>query len=1395
MKKLIIIAGTVAGVILAGWLCYFFWLRPTRIALVNFPTFQVAKMSVSNNNRWVKLYPVSMEDFDKVKKADAVLVFAMGIPMTDEHRLILNDLINDKIPIHSVSVTDPVNHISNLDSSQQKTVEDYLGNGGTKNLRSLFNYIRQEVIGKKMFSKPIEPVVEIKGDVLFYKEDDQAFNSVKEFEAFYQQRPEYDKNNPKIALIVGFAGPFDSNKDHLDTLIHYLEQEKLNVYPISSFTRRLELLEEINPQGVIYLPHGRLNMFNGDKSVEWLQQHNIPLFCPITLNETHENWLKDVQGMAGGFLNQSVTMPEIDGGLTTMALNALFKNHDGLYLFKVIPEKGKQFCKTVANHIRLQTLPNKDKKIAIYYYKGPGRSALDAAGLEVVPSLYALLRKLSEEGYTVKGLPDTEAEFEKLIMDNGTIFGNYAEGNIEKFLNKANPALVSAKEYQTWIEKRLGKSGLSDTLYNKHGGIERSPFAKDGKIAVSRIEFGNIVLLPQPTQGSGENSFEVVHGANPVPPHHYLASYLWCQEKFHANAMIHFGTHGSLEFIPGKQIALSNSDWTDRIVYHIPHFYLYTIANVGEGMIAKRRSYAELISHLTAPFMETQLRKQVQQLIDHINQYLSKDNPTQAENLKLKRDIVAKGIHRDLRLDSTLSIPYTQEQLLKVINFAEEISNEKITGQLYILGQAFSPAKIHSSVVLLASDPIAYGMASLDKHRGKITQQQLENQSFFNIHYLQPAKNMVEKTLRSPNIKPEQLLSQLGISQSELSEAKNLLDKGEPLTRQMMNKAMNETKKSKGKPKHPSWIPKIGTRPKNTETTLQNNSQPRTIDPLTPEERDFCASVIGLYDAIRNIRWYRTALQNSPHRELESLLRALSGGYISPSSGGDFIANPNTLPTGRNLYSINAESTPSAHAWNKGVEMAKRLLKDYAEKHENKLPEKVSITLWSSSFIESEGASIAQILYLLGCEPIRDQFGRVLDIRLIPEEELKRPRIDVVVQTSGQFRDLAASRLSLIQKAVDLASKAKDTKENYVSKGCIDAERVLLEKGFSPKEARKFSSKRIFGGLNGMYGTGITDMVESSDRWDSEKQIADVYLNNMGAIYGNKEDWGKFQSGIFEAALQNTSVVIQPRQSNTWGALSLDHIYEFMGGLSLTVRNVTGNDPDAYFNDLRNHYKVKIQEVKEAVGVEARTTLLNDAYIKEKIKGGATTAESFAETFRNIFGWNVMKPTTIDQALWNELYDVYIKDSRNLGIEKFFTKASPAAMQEMTAVMLESIRKGYWQASQEQINTLANKHARWVIKHEAACSGFVCNNSKLKNFIYEQLSTTMKQNYEEKISEATEKLSQQGKNSIVMKKNSDFSDSKKVFGSTKNIFMAFGILCIVSVVVLAIVKIRKKNRK
>ena len=537
-------------------------------------------------------------------------------------------------------------------------------------------------------------------------------------------------------------------------------------------------------------------------------------------------------------------------------------------------------------------------------------------------------------------------------------------------------------------------------------------------------------------------------------------------------------------------------------------------------------------------------------------------------------------------------------------------------------------------------------------------------------------------------------------------------------------------------------------------------------------------AVTELERAILNVITYRDALQNSPRLELDATINALNGGFTAPSSGGDAVANPQAVPTGRNLYSVRAESTPSQRAWSQGVQLAQATLKAYKEQH-GKYPTKVSYTFWSSEFVETEGVTIAQVLYMLGVEPVRSQFGSVEDVRLIPTSELGRPRIDVVIQTSGQFRDLAASRLALITKAVELvASLGKEDQENYVAAGSVATEKELVEQGLSPKEARELANVRIFGGVNGMYGTGIQEMVTSGDKWEQEKEIADVYLNNMGAAYtGKQEDWGRFVKPLFRAALKNTDVVVQPRQNNTWGALSLDHVYEFMGGLTLSVRNVTGKDPDTYLADYRNHSNMRMQDLKEAIGVESRATVLNPEYVKEVLAGGANSVANITEVVTNTYGWNVMKPEVIDKELWDQLYDMYIRDVNNLGVASAFEGKSPAALEEITAVMLETARKGMWKASPEQLSTLAQRHSELVAKYGPSGGGMSADNKKLRAFISQQLSPEAAKQYQSQMKQMDEGSSADApsQDGMVMKKETVADQAGAVTRSFNGLWIVAGV--------------------
>ena len=1352
MKKRSILLISLLVLVIAGILGYNKYFSTTKIAFINFQTISLGSIAKANDNSFIQIKELSVDDLDQLDKYDMVFLNGMGLRIVEEQRAQIQKAADKGIPIYTSAATNPANNICNLDSIQQKEIREYLGGGGRRNNRSLLNYIRKNIDQKiSSIDEPEEPVKR-PSDVLYHADlkgdDDLDFLTVEEYEKYLKDNKIWKEGAKKVAITGQMADPTG--------LIKALEESGINVYPISSFRKLQDFINEIGPDAVINLPHGRM----GDKMVEYLTERNIPLFAPITINSLVEDWENDPMGMSGGFLSQSVVTPEIDGAIRSFALFAQYKDEDGLHHSYAVPERLETFIKTVKAYLELKDKPNKEKRVAIYYFKGPGQNAMTAGGMEVAPSLYNLLARMKTEGYKVDNLPINHKELEKMIMAQGAVFGAYAEGAFDEFMKTGKPELISKEDYESWVKLSLRPEKYAEVVAANGEFPGSYMTTEDGRLGVARLQFGNVVLVPQNAAGSGSNSFEVVHGTNTAPPHTYIASYLWMQHGFKADALIHFGTHGSLVFTPKKQVGLSSLDWPDRLVGAVPHFYVYSIGNVGEGVIAKRRSYAGLQSYLTPPFLESSVRGIYRELMEKIKIY--NNTPSDKLSLEVKAIAIKMGIHRELELDSMLTTPYTEDNILKIENFAEELATEKITGQLYTMGVPYEAARITSSVYAMATEPIAYSLLSLDRLRGRADEKVVKNKGLFTQRYLNPARTLVERLIANPAQATDELICKTAnINMEELQKAREI-DKACNAPTGMMAMMMAASSHGKSKKEY------------------------------SKEEVNFALAVLEVEQTIKNINNYKTALLQSPEAELNSAINAMNGGYTPPSPGGDPIANPNTIPTGRNLYSINAEATPSESAWEKGVKLAQNTIDMYLERHNGEYPRKVSYTFWSGEFIETGGATIAQVLYMLGVEPIRDTFGRVSDLKLIPSAELGRPRIDVVVQTSGQLRDIAASRLFLINRAVEMAAAAKDNKyENMVAASVVEAERVLTEKGLSPKDAREISTFRVFGGVNGGYGTGIQGMVESGDRWEEESEIANVYLNNMGAFYGSEKNWETVRKFAFEAALTRTDVVIQPRQSNTWGALSLDHVYEFMGGLNLAVRNVTGKDPDAYLSDYRNRNNVRMQELKEAIGVESRTTIFNPTYIKEKMKGEASSAGEFAETIRNTYGWNVMKPSVIDKELWDEIYEVYVKDKHNLNVQEFFEAQNPAALEEMTAVMLETVRKGMWKASDQQIADISKLHTELVNKYRPSCSGFVCDNAKLRDFIASKTDAQSASEYKKNIAEIREAVANNNKG-VVMKKDELTSQTQEQTNTLSNITVG---IAVVVVLIVAILFIRNRRKK
>ncbi len=1392
-KTIVISAIGILCVLLIIW-AYRIWFSRTYIAFVNYQPISLQGIAQANNNKMIRLFAISESEVDsRLKKYDIILVNGMGLRIDAQQRAVLEKIAESGTPSYTTMATNPENNISNLSVDEIALLSQWMATGGRTNYRSMLSFLRRNIDGKVVSTGEVLPPEQKLADYLYLpadrpQDEEQEFATVADLEDYLHSNGLWVEGGEKIVVSGQLTDPSD--------LIRALISEKrYNVYPVMTMARLMDFVDEINPAAIVNLAHGRL----GDEMVDYLTTHNTLYFDPLTINEEVSTWEADTQGMMGGFLSQSIVMPEIDGAIRTSVVFAQRKNKNGLLEAYAIPDRLNTYVENINHYFDLRHKDNSEKRLAIVYYKGPGQKSLIASGMEVVPSLFNLLTHLQSEGYDINGLPSTPSALEQALYASTT---------------------------------------TNDSIHH--------------------LRYGNICLLPQPAAAEGDDEVQIAHGVDAAPPQGYIAMYEWIQHGFNADCLIHFGTHGSLEFTPKKQVALSSNDWPDRLVGALPHFYIYTIDNVGEAMTAKRRSYAQTISYLTPAFHPSSLADKYKELTSAIRDYHSTDQPLPETAQRIQRLSLALGLLDDLRIskDSLLS----HDDIERLEDYSEELMAEKVCATPYIMGQPYSTADIETSVYAMTTDPIAYGLYSLDRLLSRTTLDISSNRTAFEDKYTRQARTLVGRLIgRSSPISDSEICQiahitpgQLSLSRAVIAEENaprgmlammlamsrkdslnqdnassgmaammNMMSKsnlGIPEAKvNPISKIMQHEKRKMMAKKDPSMMLKVAKRMGASDEALKkmekamgammglsndstskssssSSTHEETTSKFTQEETLLAHAIDEVATALTNVSRYRTLLLESPQAELSGISHALSGGYTPPSSGGDPIVNPLTLPTGRNLYAINAEETPSVDAWERGVALAKSTLDEYRQNHSGDYPRKVSFTLWSSEFIQTGGATLAQAFYLLGVEPIRDRYNRISDIRLIPDDELARPRIDILVQTSGQLRELASSRLSLLSRAVRMAAEApKGDYPNYVREGIDESEHYMVEAGVSPKQARHLAYRRVFGGVNGGYGTGIQAMIDQSGEWDERSAVAQQYIDNMSAFYGDTDEWEEQSVEAFRAALTRTDLVVQPRQSNTWGALSLDHVYEFMGGLNLAVNQVTGNEPEAYFSDYRNRNAYKAQEVKQAIAVESRTKLLNETYIKESLKGGRTPTDALSDMVRNAYGWKVMKQETIDDKEWSDIYDVYVNDTYSLDILDQFAATNPMALLSMTATMQEAARKGYWNASKEQLSRLATVHTDFSRRFGASPESFELGNKKLQDFIAQNASPEDRQAYRQAI-DHTLNIQSDSKRAITMQKETQTLAEDNSTQLSAILVVAIVVVAIIVLVIL-LYRRRMKNRE
>jgi len=419
--------------------------------------------------------------------------------------------------------------------------------------------------------------------------------------------------------------------------------------------------------------------------------------------------------------------------------------------------------------------------------------------------------------------------------------------------------------------------------------------------------------------------------------------------------------------------------------------------------------------------------------------------------------------------------------------------------------------------------------------------------------------------------------------------------------------------------------------------------------------------------------------------EILNVLHALDGSFVPPGPGNDPLRNPSAVPTGRNLYALNPEEIPTPTAWAIGVELGDKLLERGPLK-------KVAFDLNAFETMRDYGVMEAEILYLMGVRPIWDENGLAAEVEVIPHEELGRPRVDVFIAISGAMRDNFPSRVRLFDQAARMVA-ALDEPENEVRIATLKREQVLLDEGFAPIQAKRLSAARVFGQKPGEYGTRILYMVPKSGSWDSNEEIASVYMDTMSHVY-TEGIWGEKVEGLYRHAIAGSDLVLRNWASNMMSPLSNHHVYEYAGGLSLALTSVNGTQPELLINDVREN--AKLREFDSVMREEFHATLLNAKWVKGMKENGYAGAGQMAELVKNSFGWETVRDGSVGQAMWDGIDEVYLQDRYQLDLETWFQDKNPHAFQEIAATMLEANRKEYWEASEERLQQIAKDYAQSV---------------------------------------------------------------------------------------------------
>ncbi|MFN3361343.1 MAG: cobaltochelatase subunit CobN [Pseudanabaenaceae cyanobacterium] len=1067
------------------------------------------------------------------------------------HLIVLpgDDIIDEDLMSHSTVAISTVHYIW-----------QYFREGGSKNYQNLLYYLANQFLGyTATYSSP------------------QAIPRL----GIYPTAQIISPSHRKVALLFYRAHYLAGNTKAIDALIHALHSRQIQVIPIYVTSLKNPAIQksllEICADCQLILNTTSFSIADlkqDTPTIELWEKLNLPVLQVILSTNTKQVWLDSKRGLAPRDMAMNVVMPEVDGRITTRVASfksdLLFNAALQTQILAYEPHlSGINFIVDLTERwLRLSQKPNHTKKIALILANYPHQDGRigNGVGLDTPQSCIKILQALQASGYHLSAIPATGEELINLLTSQKT---NDREGNT---LRPSHQVLSPQQYAQFW-------SQLPDRVKTAIT-MQWGDYKQMGEFHIAGQQFGNIFVGIQPARTHDFDPSFNYHNPDLVPPHTYLAFYLWLREIFQADAIVHVGKHGNLEWLPGKAVALSEECYPELVLGAIPNFYPFIVNDPGEGSQAKRRTHAVIVDHLTPPMTRAELYGKLQQLEGLIDEYYEVET-LDPDRLPLVRErlinlIKTENLHYDFGITEAELKQNIDRILSAVDGYLCELKELQIRDGLHILGCCPQGRQLRDLIIAIARNPTP--------NRSGLTRAIAVS---WGLDFDPLTANLGDK---------------LSDKNSHISDCRTIGD------------AVNKIE---------AYAITL------VENLLAGNSIEEIPEPVRSE-------LVWIQEYLLP-RLYRT------DQEISNLLRGLKGEFIaSGAAGAPTRGRPEVLPTGRNFYSVDIRAVPTETAWDVGRRAAENLIEYHTQIH-GEYPRSVAISIWGTATMRTGGDDFAQALALLGVQPVWDGISRrVVDFVILPTTILGRPRVDVLLRVSGFFRDAFPNLLELFDRVVKAIADLDEPENVNPLAANVKAETATWQQqGLSLLEAKKRAAVRVFSSAPGTYGAGLQWLIASKN-WSTDADLARAYIESSYFAYGVDME-GEALPEVFRQRLKQLQVVLQNQDNREHDLLDSDDYYQFQGGLANAIKVTTGVMPTLYFGDNSCQQKPQVRTLQAEIARVYRGRVINPKWIQGMMRHGYKGAFELAATVDFLFAY-AATTNCVPNFMYEGVANAYIFD-------------------------------------------------------------------------------------------------------------------------------------------------------